>query len=481
MSGSLQTRLLLSLALGASTVLLGAGGLLYSLIRVELIAEFDSAISADARLIASRLEYQNGSIELEHGDFSASSFGLSSEPVLYQFFDSQGHLLSQSETLGSEDPHWWKIWHARPVAQFVRSRDQSRARLAGFELTSSEADEHEVSFQQSQPSIAPEKPLTLLVARSTRGLDRTLYRLGWLLVGVCGGATALSLAVSAPFVRSGLRPLLATSAAIADIDSKSLGQRLDSAKAPLEIRVVFDRLNDLLDRLAETFRRERAFSANVAHELRTPLAGLRSIIDVALARPRSTDEYAVALAECLTICLQVEAISENLLLLARLDADEWPVAKREVDLSELLRTTWDQRSHTAAARGVNLRWQLESNILILSDPDLLKLIFRNLLENAATYSDAPYEIVAAAGIDESGTRISVQNPCADLPADTVERVFHRFWRHDESRSATGLNAGLGLALCQEAARALGGSLLATSENGQFRIELRLPTCRLGSD
>jgi two-component system sensor histidine kinase QseC len=283
----------------------------------------------------------------------------------------------------------------------------------------------------------------------------------------------VSILVTTPIVRMSLHPLARISARIKLMDIDALGERLDTASAPDEVRVVIDCLNGLLDRLHDAFQRERAFSANVAHELRTPLAGLRSTIDVALAKPVESADYRRSLQRCLTICKQAESLTENLLMLARLDANQCQLQPDTVLLDDLLRKAWASVASRADSRGLEVVWSLGEQLELTTDAALLSLILRNLFDNAVSYADQGSRIEADASIAQGVATINVRNAAARLPQDLAQRVFDRFWRADASRSGNGEHAGLGLALCREAARVLDGQLTVNVQDERFTAGLQL--------
>src|SRR5207249_2081214 len=121
---------------------------------------------------------------------------------------------------------------------------------------------------------------------------------------------------------------------------------------PAELAAPIGKLNELLARLGEAFARERRFTADVSHELRTPLAGLRSILEVTALVERSPGEYAQAIAEARAIVVQLGAVIDNMLLLARLDAGHVEIANEDVALRALVDECWKPHAEHAHARGV---------------------------------------------------------------------------------------------------------------------------------
>ena len=335
-----------------------------------------------------------------------------------------------------------------------------------------------------EPDALPEKinsvakesiPVSLVVARDTVDLNRTLANLGFSLLVVFAGMIALILATLATLTRWALRPMGDAAGQIADIRIGDLTRRIRVLAAPKEVQTVVDGVNGLLDRVHMAFERERAFSANVAHELRTPLAGLRSMMEVSLLSPREATDYRRTIEQCLETNGQTESIVSNLLSLARLENGHCPFSGERVVVDELLDEMKAPTHQLAATRGVQIHWNLSNHLVIFTDPRKLRSILENLLENAVEHCHGAGPVEISANRKSGDVAIRIANPSKHLSDDQLSRVFDRFWRGDSARCQTGQHSGLGLAICQELAKALGASLKATQPSPSlFVIELQFP-------
>ena len=187
---------------------------------------------------------------------------------------------------------------------------------------------------------------------------------------------------------AGLRSTRALAAKISDLDASRLDSVLPSEGVPEEIAPVVAKINELLARLRDSFARERQFTADVSHELRTPLAGLRTTLEVAASRDRQAPEYRAAIEQAGAVVLEMQALCENLLALARLDARLIPVRPQEVGLSTLVQSCWRPFEASARQRRLVFKNEVDVESRVVVDPDQLRLIVSNLLSNAATYTAA---------------------------------------------------------------------------------------------
>lgn len=293
-------------------------------------------------------------------------------------------------------------------------------------------------------------------------------RLGWVLAILWLLTTGLGALVAVWLQRAVLRPIDRLSEVITGIDPANLHARVAMDDVPDEMRPVMERLNDLLTRLEATFTRERGTIASIAHELRTPVTGLLMTLELELARLPPA-ELPVALTTCFRIATSMQAMITNLLALARSEAGLAQLAAREIDLVPLLNECWNLFAAHATERRLTLHWDLPRTLILHSDPDQLRMMLTNLLDNAVSYTPAGGAIT----ISLDPQQLIVRND-TDGSLRDCSQVFQPFWRGDAARSA-GLHCGLGLALVERLTASLRGTVHASlDEDGGFVIRLELP-------
>jgi signal transduction histidine kinase len=264
-------------------------------------------------------------------------------------------------------------------------------------------------------------------------------------------------------LKKGLEPVERLGERAAAIDSRSLGSRFAVEELPEELQLIAGRLNDLLIRIELSFERERRFGADLAHELRTPLAELRSLVECSLKWPETRDPNEGR--EILDISAQIEAIVSHLLALARSDGGHLPVIREEVSLDQITGARWKRISSRATDRG--LATILDFNDVSASaDPSLLRSILDNLMENAVDHASAPGQVIMSVRKEGSFATIAVENTCADLTESDVSQLFERFWRKESSRSDS-RHVGLGLSLARAYASCMGWQLTAAMKRPGF--------------
>ena len=452
----LTRRLLLAIAL----LLAAAGAAVYLLARSYLTDQFDAALLSRAQAIATLVEQDEGGVELEFSDEIMDGFTKSEGPHFFQLWRADGTVLERSHSLGANELPPPRFPQAAPLFLDLPLPGGGAGRLVGLKFRPHLPD--------NRLPRGTEAEVVLAVASVRSDLDRTLRTLLILLAG-CGtvllAATAL---VVPPVIWRGLTPLRNLADDAARIDAATLSARFPDTGLPGELVPITARLNELLARLEISFDRERRFGADVAHELRTPVAELRSMAELAVKLPDT--RAANADQETLSIALHLESILTRLLALSRAEQGGQPVASEVVCLVALTEEVCAAQRPAATTRGLHFHCRAESAREITSDPVLLRSIIANLVENAVTYTPpgGTVEVTASPAV------LRVSNTASDLTASDLPHLFERFWRKDAARTGDG-HAGLGLALARTFARALGGDLTAAvDEAGLLTMTLQLP-------
>ena len=471
MMHSLRTRLLTGIIGGMILLLIVFSLLIYVVIRSALVKQFDTSLASVAHVIAASVEIDPNGIEMEIGVQQMSEFTDPDCPMNYQIWDLDGQVIFKSPLLGKGDLPCFHGSLDKPIFKVFPGPENHPYRAAGTTfLPRIETDESNDAVHTA------EQPLILVMTRDAYRLYGQLSFLKWLLFGAACFIACLTLIIGAYVVRGGLRPLNTIATEIATISGDSLATRITAQRVPTEIVPIKSRLNELLSRLQTSFDRERQFNADVAHELRTPLAGIRSTIEVALAHNRDAIEYREVLSDCLQIAKKMELVVNNLLMLARLETKQINFKSEPVRPSELIDSCWRCFSKKADDRRITFENQIPAELICHSDCEHLSMVFSNLLDNAAEYADQGGQIRIKSRRTDDSVEITVSNTGCQLTAKQVAKVSDCFWRADSSRSDAGVHCGLGLALVHRIVKALGGTFSVQLEQGcTFTTKVTLPT------
>ena len=261
--------------------------------------------------------------------------------------------------------------------------------------------------------------------------------------------------------KRGLRPLGDMTRALKRVGPKQLHERVPAVGWPRELQPLAIAFDDMLGRLEDSFIRLSQFSADIAHELRTPIGNIRGEAEVALTRSRSAEEYREVIESTVAECQHLGHIVDNLLFLARTEAAE----------AHLQRASFNGRAaiekiaafHELIAEEQNLTIRCEGAGTFVADEMLFSRAVNNLVENALRHTPAGGSIA----ISIADSSVSVKDTGSGIAAEHLPRVFDRFYRADPSRSSEGV--GLGLALVKSIMDLHGGTAQIESEPGTGTI------------
>src|SRR5271157_829240 len=275
--------------------------------------------------------------------------------------------------------------------------------------------------------------------------------------------------------RHGIRPVEEMATTARNISSANLRERILPEGYPFELASLASTFNQMLDRLQDSFERISRFSADIAHDLRTPVNNIRGEAEVALARARSAAEYRDVIESCLEEAVRLSALIGDLLFLARTESP-LTLRRERVDVRELLGGVREYYEASAAEGGVSLTTTLAGEPVIAElDRTLLQRAVGNLVSNALANTPPGGAVVLGTHADFSTVRIEVSDTGIGIPAEALPRVFDRFFRVDSSRSQGSGGTGLGLSIVQSIAQLHGGDVEISSQLGQgTRVTLHIP-------
>jgi two-component system, OmpR family, heavy metal sensor histidine kinase CusS len=276
--------------------------------------------------------------------------------------------------------------------------------------------------------------------------------------------------------RRGIRPVEEMATTARHISSTNLRERILPEGYPVELASLADTFNKMLDRLEESFERISRFSADIAHDLRTPVNNIRGEAEVALARARTVDEYRDVLGSCLEEAVRLSDLIGDLLFLARAESPLTHLRRATVDVGELLGSIREYYEASAAEGSVSLTTAVGTGPVIGElDRPLMQRAVGNLVANALAHTPPGGTVVLRANSDVAAIRIEVSDTGDGIPPEALSKVFDRFYRVDTSRSQASGGTGLGLSIVQSIMVLHGGRAEIDSQPGHgTRVTLHIP-------
>jgi len=464
---SIKQRLMLWLLAGLAVLWCATGAGIYFSVRHSLYQSLDTALALDARLArftAFGDSHSEDGTARGRGQRLQDRLADYHDPQgrsFYQVWNGQGEVSERSESLGDVMLPKSEMSGNDPVFSSSVLADGRTVRLIHFRTLAAAGG---VAKGKGKGRHGAGSSLIAL-AKETTEMEGTLDSLlgGISIAGLLAAGGAFFLVSMA--LRHGLRPLKTLSEQTRNIDAPSLKARFDAAHAPAELQPIYSALNELLHRLEQGFEREKRFSADLAHEMRTPVAELKMLGEVALKWPDQAN--AELPAHTLAIASQLGNLIEALLTLARLESGETPLQISTVDLSALCHECLQPYAQKVEEKALDIRLRSQPGLSMETDARLLRIILSNLLTNAVEY--APASTCVEIELDPGG--ITISNAAPAMTQDDLSHMFDRFWRAEKSR-CNSAHSGLGLALARQAASALRFRLDASLFRGVLSFTLK---------
>ena len=440
----------------AFLVVFSAG--IYFLASSRAWKDFDRDLERDARVFASLVHEEW--LEIQTGEHTLENWLDELKPI--------PNLLHASASLTGTDG---KIVFQTPELAALPSRPvqkpgpgSPRLRTEHFALV-----HHPGSYRISAVDLSYDQgpPMILEFSRSTMGLSRFLNRMGMGLLGGIPLLIGLAFIAGYFFIKRTIRPVEEMAGLAREISAGDLARRIPLPDSQGEFRQLALTFNAMLSRLDESFARMRSFTANAAHELKTPMAAVRSALETSVGHsPREMEE---SIRDALEDLGRLTEITDKLFLLARADAGRLLGATEPVALAEIASQVAGAFEGPATVRGMSIRVEMEP-VTVKADAALLRRAIHNLVENAVKYGKEGGEIrihVCPGGVE-------IGNDGPTISPEHLPRVFDRFFRADPARSDRVPGAGLGLAIVKSIVEAHGGTVRVESADGQTMFRIALP-------
>lgn len=443
---------------------------LYEFARYYLYRQFDEQLNSSLHTLVAAVEVEDDDVKwepLDHKVTLGSENGV--EDIRWVVCDEAGRLVDRSRnlTLSPTDSAVLDFARRKRAVGDGPRLDQGW-RLLQFRLSAP----HPKAANDRDAQEHAE--LIVTVARSTTDVLRMLAWLATLLVGLSIITLLLAALVGRWFCRKAIAPVLEMARSARSMRADDTSRRLPVASTGDEIAELGQSMNGLLDMVFRAYERQRRFSADAAHQLRTPLTVLQGQIDVALRRPRRAEEYRQTIDMLKDNVRDLSQVIESLLFLATPQEEQLPPDLIEVELSGWL-AEYAQRWKDHV-RADDITFQSDEPVWSDASPALLSQLVDNLVSNAIKYSEPGTPVMV--GLRKAGDEaiLEVSDRGIGIAADDIDSVFEPLFRSRQARQSGAAGTGLGLAIASRIADVLGGRLSCESSPDQgSRFFLTLPS------
>jgi signal transduction histidine kinase len=468
---TLTTRLLL-FYLGSLIVLLGGfSATLYLVAEDHLQKQSNERLESALNTLIAGIEVTPDGVEWEPNERTLRiAHGTAQDQVAWLVTDGEGRVVARSEQPESDDLLSEAAGRFHAPTDDIKRLHWKGGRWQAAQRTVRPGTKIEAPHE-AIPTGPKENKYPVLVITAALPLEQTraiLWRLLWVLVSISMGVLVVAALAGRTVCRRALRPVQRMATDARDVDPNDPDRRIITPKSGDELTDLGLAFNDLLDRLHESSERQRRFTGDASHQLRTPLAALLGQIEIALRRQRSAEEYREALSTAQAKATHLQRIIESLLYLTRANSEasipNWERLDLKVWLGEYL-ATWSDHPRFRDIRVVGV----DHSVPMMSHPILLGEIVHILLDNACQYSTPGSDITLKLSRGEESVRLEVCDRGAGISEDDMAHIFTPFFRTTDALRANKGGVGLGLSIARRLTAALGATLGVTSRIGQGSV------------
>jgi heavy metal sensor kinase len=290
------------------------------------------------------------------------------------------------------------------------------------------------------------------------------------LVGAVLSVMLLSAIGGFVIAKKALNPVRDISHTIDRISEQDLTQRVPLLGIPRELKILASSFNRTFSRMEEAFKRQRQFAADASHELRTPLAVILSQSEITLRKERTAEEYQSSLNAIMQTAQTMSSTVWKLLSLTRFSADQVALKFESINIKELINNVVKMLSPLAEQKEVSMETaQIPASLVAQGDRENLLELFTNVLDNAIKYNIPQGQVHITARQEAEFIVCEIRDTGIGIPAESLDKVFDRFYRIDHSRSKKIDGSGLGLSICREIARLHEGKIEIISKEGEGTV------------
>lgn len=344
--------------------------------------------------------------------------------------------------------------------------------------TAESQTQHQPNYRVLATSInwaypTPDAHATLLIALSIDFHLHYLHTLKYKLMVIAAVISLLIIAIVLFVVHKGHQPLRKVSIKIKNITSENLDVRLEPGLVPIELEQLVISFNHMIARIEDVFTRQANFSADIAHEMRTPITNLVTQTEIVLSQPRTVKELEDVLYSNLEEYNRMAKMVSDMLFLAQAESNQLIPEHQLLDLHIETIKVFDFFEAWAEERRVGLKFEGQG-CLVQGDPLMLRRVINNLLSNAIRYTPEDHNVTVHVRHNAEWVELTVENPGQPIAAEHLPRLFDRFYRVDPSRQRKGEGSGIGLAIVKSIVTAHHGKISVFSDSHSTRFTIWLP-------
>ncbi|MFN3134538.1 MAG: ATP-binding protein [Candidatus Kryptonium sp.] len=452
--------ILYSLALILTLGIYGVFAYYYT--RKNLLDGLDNSLRSEAKWIRDAVEPKISNFESlisETGEENEASVDSTLEDEIWNIIYEHSLLSSKKQFIQIKDKDGKEIYRSLSLGSLDLPLDSVSAEEGEISLITCKFNLHKIRL-----AVLKSKYLTIGVAYPLEEINHALSNLFRILILLAPLALLVSIVGGVFLAGRSLKPVDHIVRIANEITVGNLDRRIPEPKSNDEIARLIKTLNNMIERLDKSFKQMKQFSADVSHELKTPLTIIRGEIELAISGKKKSSELRKTLINILDEVVRLSNMVENLLMLFKSDTGQVNLNFKEVNIAKLIKDLLEDVDILAEEKGVKVEAEQLDEAIVLGDEIRLKQLFLNLLDNAIKYNKSGGRVTISIVRENNFVNVSIVDTGIGIPEDEISLIFERFYRVDKARTRDSGGAGLGLSIAKS---------IVESHNGRIEVESEL--------
>jgi len=410
--------------------------LVYYQMKRSLYKSVDHKIMTISEVVASSIAPQSGSVLSNIEERLTKKVGRQPAGKFVQLLDRSGHVGMKSLNLRNK----------RLPVSYEALKNASEGRIT-YETKVVFGESLRIITYPVKSRIKKVRNI-VQVASSLTDVEDTLRQLIFILASIVPLALIIASIGGIFLANKALKPVNEINRITQEITSKNLGLRVPRPQMHDELGELVETINGMIERLENSFRQIQQFTSDASHELKTPLTILKGEAELALRKERDPGEYRHYLQSSLEEINRLSRLVQDLLVLSKADTGRLTLQAVPVNLSQLVETCGQQSKFLGEDSEIHLELTTQPGVQVLGDPNRLKQMFYNLIENAIKYSNRSGKVVISTTHNGQYAHVAIRDNGVGIASEDIPFIFDRFYRVDKSRSREAGGTGLGLSICK---------------------------------
>jgi signal transduction histidine kinase len=426
---SFKNRIALYFSISTALLVLVVFVVIYYIVKSEVYQDLDNDLDTEVKVLLDEIAIDSSGFQIADEEWEEKEHKtLDINPIFIQFIDIGGNIFAKSPNLKDASLY------------FKKSNNKAGQHYNSF-LNGAAVRQYHIAVPYKNSTVG-----YIVVATPMEDAGLLLKNLQNILVIAYPTLLAILFSIARLLAGKSIKPIQHITNTSAKITKENLSSRIPLPYYKDELFTLSKTINALLQRIEDAVSREKQFTSDASHELRTPLAVIKGTLEVLLRKPRSGEEYVEKIKFCLTEVNRINAIVDQLLLLARFESQKQLIKNEPLNINALLYDITARYSQIITDKSINVEYHLKDEVYINSDEYLFSIILDNIISNAVKYTPSGKSITLTLEQADTKVTIIVADSGIGIPQEDLVKIFNPFFRSSTAKYGNTAGTGIGLSI-----------------------------------